>query len=91
MKAKIEVIDGAPRPDLTLEPFFRSAEEAKLIRLLQSSVSVRTSAIFFERHGCLRCHERCHPHAAHALCSKCNRWVVYEMKKIERELQKGEV
>lgn len=91
MKTKVEVLQGAPKPDLTLEPFFRAHEEARLIRLLQSVASVRKFAIFFDRHGCLRCHERSRPHGGHALCTKCNRWVKYEIAKIERDLKNGEI
>lgn len=91
MKPKIEVISGEPKPDLILEPFFRSAEETKLIRLLQSVASVRKFAVVFDRHGCLRCHSREFPHAGQGLCAKCRRWFAYEVKKAENDIAKGEV
>jgi hypothetical protein len=86
MRTKVEVLGSEPRLDLTLEPFLRSSEEARLIRLLQSIPSRRKFAVFFERHGCLHCGRRDVPHEASALCAKCRRWAYYEVSKIEKEL-----
>jgi hypothetical protein len=91
VKPKIEVISGEPKPDLTLEPFFRSAEETKLIRLLRSVASVRKFAVVFERNGCLRCQSREFPHAGQGLCAKCRHWFACEVKKAENDIKKGEV
>ena len=86
MRTKVEILGPEPKLDLTLEPFFRTREEARLIRLLQSLPSRLKHAVFFERHGCLRCGQRNLSHASHGLCTKCRRWVYYEMTKIEKEL-----
>lgn len=90
MKTKVEILHGPEKPDLTLEPFFRSAEEAQLIRLLQSIPAVRKFAVVFERYGCLRCGSREFPHASHALCTKCRRWFYYEIKKAEKDIANGD-
>lgn len=91
MRTKVEIIGPEPKLDLTLEPFFRTREEARLIKLLQSANSGRKYALFFERHGCLRCRRRDLPHDSHSLCTKCRRWAYYEFSKIEKEIAKGEV
>ena len=91
MRPRVEVIQGDPKPDLTLEPFLRSREEAQLIKLLQSIPSRRKYGIFFDRHGCFHCGRRDVPHAASGCCEKCRRWAYYEMQKIEKELAKGEL
>ena len=91
MRTKVEILGPEPKPDLTLEPFFRTREEARLIRLLQSLPSRRKHAVFFERHGCFRCRRRDLPHASHALCTSCYQWARYEFSKIEKELAKGEL
>ena len=91
MRTKVEILESEPKLDLTLEPFFRTREEAHLIRLLQSLPSRRKHAVFFERHGCFRCGRRDLPHASHSLCTKCRRWAYNEFAKIEREIQNGEV
>jgi hypothetical protein len=91
MKAKIEIIQGAPKPDLTLEPFFRTREEEQLIRLLQSVASIRKFAIVFEKHGCIRCRSRAFPHAGCAMCAKCRRWFYYEISKALKEIARGEL
>lgn len=73
MRTKVEILQGEGKPDLTLEPFFRSREEGQLIRLLQSEPERKKYAVFFERHGCYKCGRRDLPHAAHAHCTKCYR------------------
>ena len=91
MRTKVEVLGPEPRLDLTLEPFLRSHEEARLIKLLQSVSSRRKFSVFFERHGCFHCGVRNVPHAVSGCCQKCRRWAYYEMSKIEKELAKGEL
>ena len=88
-KVKVEVLRGEGHPDLTLEPFFRSREEVRLIRLLQSTSSLHRFSVFFERHGCLRCRRRDVRHMSNGLCEPCRRWFYYEIRKIEKELAKG--
>jgi hypothetical protein len=91
MRTKVEILGPEPKLDLTLEPFFRTREEARLIKLLQSVPSRLKYGVFFERHGCFRCGRRDLPHSSHALCTKCRRWAYYEFSKIEKELEKGEL
>jgi ribosomal protein L40E len=91
MKLKVEILQGEPKPDLTLEPFFRSREETKLIRLLQSVAAVRKYAVVFEKHGCIRCGNRVLPHASCSMCAKCRRWFYNELKTAEKQIAKGEV
>lgn len=88
-KVTVEILGPEKRPDLTLEPFLRSREEARLIKLLQSIPDRRAFAVFFERHGCFHCGRRDVPHAASACCAKCRRWAYYEMSKIKKELAKS--
>jgi hypothetical protein len=91
MRTRVEILRGPEKPDLTLEPFLRSAEEARLIRLLQSIPAIRKFAVVFDRRGCLCCHSREFPHAGLSLCTKCRRQFYYEVKKAERDIAKGEV
>jgi uncharacterized Fe-S cluster-containing radical SAM superfamily protein len=90
MTTKVELLRGDGKPDLTLEPFFRGREEAKLIRLLQSVPERRKYSVFFERFGCFRCQRRDFPHACHALCSKCYAWARREFDNIRKEIERGE-
>ena len=87
-KITVEILNGERRPDLILEPFLRSREEARLIKLLQSIPEQRLRAILFERHGCFRCRRRNVPHAGAWLCTKCRRWAYYEASKVRKELEK---
>jgi hypothetical protein len=91
MRTKVEILQGEQRPDLTLEPFFRSREEARLIELLRSVPSRRKYAIYFERHGCYKCGRRDVPHNSHAHCNKCYAQARSEFMKIEADIKKGEV
>lgn len=91
MKTKVEVLGATPRLDLTLEPFLRSREEARLIKLLQSIPSHGKYAELFRRHGCFHCGRRNVPHAAGWCCEKCRRWAYNEAKKVEKELKAGEL
>lgn len=86
-KTKIEIIQGDGKPDLTLEPFFRGREEARLIHLLQSPIYRRALALYFDRHGCLHCGRKDRPHKGHLLCDKCYGIVRRELKEYEREIE----
>ena len=55
MRTKVEILPGTAKPDLTLEPFFRGREEARLVQLLQSPIARRALLVYFDRHGCLHC------------------------------------
>jgi hypothetical protein len=90
MTTKVEILRGDGKPDLTLEPFFRGREEAKLIQLLQSVPERRKYSVFFERHGCFKCGRRDLPYASHALCSKCYAWAHREFENIKKEIERGE-
>lgn len=90
MRTKVEILQGEGRPDLTLEPFFRGREEARLVHLLQSPAARRALRVYFDRHGCLHCGCTNRPHAAHLLCHRCDKKVRYELKEIEREIERGE-
>jgi hypothetical protein len=91
VRTKIEILPAEQRPDLTLEPFFRSREEARLIELLTSLPSRRKYAVYFERYGCYKCGRRDVPHAAHAHCADCYGRAHRQFKKIEREIARGEI
>ena len=90
MRTKVEILQGDERPDLTLEPFFRNQEEARLIELLRSVPARRKYAVYFERHGCYKCGRRDLPHTGHAHCSRCYAREHKEFMKIEAEIRKGE-
>lgn len=87
MRTKVEILSGAAKPDLTLEPFFRGREEARLVHLLQSPTARRALLVWFDRHGCLHCGRKDAPHASHLLCRACDHKVRYELKGIEREIE----
>lgn len=87
MRTKVEILPGTAKPDLTLEPFFRGREEARLVHLLQSPIARRAFLVYFDRHGCLHCGRKDIDHAAHLLCRRCNAKVRYELKCIEREIE----
>lgn len=87
MRTKVEVIPGTAKPDLTLEPFFRGREEARLVHLLQSPIARRALLVYFDRHGCLHCGRKDVPHCAHLLCRTCHHRVHYELKQIEGEIE----
>jgi hypothetical protein len=87
VRTKVEILQGEQRPDLTLEPFFRSKEETRLIELLRSVPSRRKYAVYFERHGCYKCGRRDLPHVAHAHCWKCYARARREFMKIEAEIK----
>lgn len=87
MRTKVEIIAGEATPDLTLEPFFRGREEARLVHLLQSPIARRALLVWFDRHGCLHCGRKDAFHAGHLLCDRCNHKVRYELKAIEREVE----
>lgn len=86
---KIEIIQGAPKPDLTLEPFFRGREEARLVHLLQNPIARRALLVWFDRNGCLHCGRKDRPHKAHSLCDRCWARMRRELKQIEREIEEG--
>jgi len=90
MTTKVEILRGDGKPELTLEPFFRTREEAKLIRLLQSVPERRKYAVFFERHGCYKCGRRDRPHASHAHCKSCYSLAHDEFAKIKKQIERGE-
>lgn len=87
MRTKVEILSGAAKPDLTLEPFFRGREEARLVHLLQSPIHRRALLVHFERHGCWHCGRKDLPPGGHLLCVKCYQATRYELKSIEREIE----
>jgi hypothetical protein len=90
MTTKVEILRGDGKPDLTLEPFFRTREEAKLIRLLQSMPERRKYAVYFERNGCYKCGRRDVPHQAHAHCLQCYKQAHREFENIKKEIERGQ-
>jgi hypothetical protein len=90
VKTKVEIIRGDGKSDLTLEPFFRTAEEARLIRSLQSIPAQRKFRVFFERFGCFKCGRRDVPCKGHMLCVDCYGRATHALKQIEKEIERGE-
>src|ERR1700732_907095 len=76
----------AARDDFIFEPFFRSRQVTFEIRRLQTVPEIKKWAVFYQRHGCLRCGKSERPHASCGVCSACRTWVHKELLGIVREL-----
>jgi hypothetical protein len=62
----------AARDAFVFEPFFRSRQIAYELKRLQNVSEQRTSAISFERYGCMICETREQIHGGHGMCVTCN-------------------
>ncbi len=81
----------ASRDEFVFEPFFRSRRIAYELRRLQTVPEQRKWHVFYERHGCLRCHTSERIHTGNGFCANCYPWVHRALKQIIRELmEKGQ-
>lgn len=71
----------ANRGDWLLEPWFRPRPVASQIRRLQSVGEQHKFAMFYERHGCVRCKSKAQIHAGNGFCPSCRAWFQKELQK----------
>lgn len=74
------------RDELLFEPFFRSRQLAYEIRRLQTVPERKKWSVYYERHGCLHCHESRRRYGGCGMCCNCYPSVSKDLRAIERDL-----
>lgn len=76
----------AARDQFILEPWFRTATVSREIRKLQTVQERNAWPLHFERHGCIHCRTKKHPHAALGFCTPCYQKITQQKRDSVREL-----
>jgi hypothetical protein len=74
----------AEREEFLLEPFFRSAEDAKTIRRLQSVSEREKWAVYFARYGCVVCQDSHRPYDENGMDLRCRRRTYERLRAVLR-------
>ena len=76
---------------LTMEPWFRTRQEADAIRRQQRVPERKKWSAYYERWGCIVCETTKKPHAANGFCHSCRTKVYQRLQKVLKDMENPEV